>query len=94
MSITCKQLDKNPNSNLKQAWNNCVVNNRMENNPEWVNLTPKEKQDKINNVCCNEALQCTTPNQWLKDNKINVTCPKKGSNGPHFDTFNNFMGVL
>ena len=74
---TCDTLEnqwnhQDKNISLKREWNDCVTNNTK--NPQWKKLSTKQQQSKVNQMCCEEVLQCSEPNKWLHKNNFDVTC--------------------
>ena len=88
---SCSELEKqwdHPDNDLslKREWNDCVTNNPLaQKNPEWKKLSDKSKQSKINQMCCDEVMQCKNPNGWLLKNNFDVKCNLESTpDQPHF----------
>ena len=85
---TCDQLDKEWNkgitpSSLRNEWNNCTDSPIKDKDPIWKKLNPYERQKNTNLLCCKEVLQCNNPNEWLKKNNIQFSCPDSGQPSPY-----------
>lgn len=79
----CRDYEKKwTNISLDTTWKNCIEQNNFSKDST---MTDEEKKKQVTQVCCQQVLQCTDPNEWLKSKGYSGTCQvSQEPDRPHF----------